>query len=69
MIYQENTFLNIMIFTLCLFKCDNFPDFIRFSPGANFIALKENIFLRSKKFDENLINFIDYSKYHANLII
>ena len=45
-----------------VFKCDNFPDFIRFSPGANFIVPKENILLRSKKFYENLIMFIDYSK-------
>ena len=38
------------------------PDFIRFSPGANFIVPQENILLRSKNFYKNLINFINYSK-------
>ena len=45
-----------------IFKDCNLPDFIRFSPGANFIVPKENILLRSKNFYMNLINFIDYSK-------
>ena len=41
--------------------CD-LPDFVRFSPGANFIVPKENILLRSKNFYKNLIKFINYSK-------
>lgn len=53
-----------------VFKCDNLPEFIMFSPGANYIVPKENILIRSKKFIlirskkfcENLIKFIDYSK-------
>ena len=45
-----------------LFNVCNLPDFIRFSPGANFIVPQENILLRSKNFYKNLINFINYSK-------
>ena len=44
-----------------IFKNFDLPDFIRFSPGANFVVPKENILLRSKNFYKNLINFIDYS--------
>lgn len=45
-----------------IFEDCNLPDFIRFTPGANFIVPKENILLRSKYFYKNLINFINYSK-------
>ena len=45
-----------------IFNDWNMPDFVRFSPGANFIVPKENILLRSKNFYKNLINFINYSK-------
>lgn len=45
-----------------IFKNFDLPDFIRFSPGANFVVPKENILLRSKNFYKNLINFIDYSE-------
>ncbi len=45
-----------------IFNDCNIPDFIRFSPGANFIVPKENILLRSKNFYKNLIKFINYSK-------
>ncbi len=45
-----------------IFKNCNLPDFLRFSPGANFVIPKENILLRSKNFYKNLIRFIDYSK-------
>ena len=45
-----------------IFKDCNLPDFLRFSPGANFIVPKENILLRSKNFYKNLLNFVDYSK-------
>lgn len=45
-----------------IFNVHNLPDFLRFSPGANFIVPKENILLRSKNFYKNLINFINYSK-------
>ena len=38
------------------------PDYVRFSPGANFIVPKENILLRSKNFYKNLIKFINYTK-------
>lgn len=44
-----------------IFDDYNLPDFLRFSPGANFIVPKENILLRSKNFYRNLIKFIDYS--------
>ena len=45
-----------------IFNDFNIPDFLRFSPGANFIVPKENILLRSKNFYKNLIKFINYSK-------
>ncbi len=45
-----------------IFKCNYLPDFIRFSPGANYIVPKENILLRTKNFYKNLIKFIDYSE-------
>ena len=45
-----------------IFNDGNIPDFLRFSPGANFIVPKENILLRSKNFYKNLIKFINYSK-------
>ncbi len=45
-----------------VFNNCNMPDFVRFSPGANFIVPKENILLRSKNFYKNLIKFINYSK-------
>ena len=45
-----------------IFNDCNIPDFLRFSPGANFIVPKENILLRSKNFYKNLMKFINYSK-------
>tara|TARA_Y100001933_G_C18960177_1_gene547788 strand:- start:5 stop:859 length:855 start_codon:yes stop_codon:yes gene_type:complete len=45
-----------------IFDDCNLPDYVRFSPGANFIVPKENILLRSKNFYKNLIKFINYTK-------
>ena len=60
--YPRKYFSEYNEFYTYIFKDYNLPDFLRFSPGANFIAPKENILLRSKNFYKNLINFIDYSK-------
>ena len=49
-------------FYSCIFNDCNVPDFLRFTPGGNFIVPKENILLRSKNFYKNLIKFINYSK-------
>ncbi len=45
-----------------IFKSHSYPQYIKFSPGANYIVPKENILLRSKNFYANLIKFLDHSK-------
>ncbi len=46
-----------------IFKTDYNPQYIKFSPGANYIVPRENILLRSKNFYANLIKFLE----HTNL--
>ena len=44
-----------------IFKTDYNPQYIKFSPGANYIVPRENILLRSKNFYANLIQFLDHN--------
>lgn len=44
-----------------IFKSNFNPQYIKFTPGANFILTKENILLRSKEFYKNLIKFLEHS--------
>jgi hypothetical protein len=39
-----------------------FPQWIRFSPGAQYLVPKENILFYSKKFYEKLIRLVDYAE-------
>ena len=45
-----------------IFESDSNPQYIKFSPGANYIVPRENILLRSKNFYANLMKFLDHSK-------
>ena len=45
-----------------IFNNNSNPQYIKFSPGANYIVPKENILLRSKNFYANLIRFLDHSQ-------
>ena len=56
-------FANYNNFYNYIFKDISIPNFIRFSPGANYIVSRENILIRSKEFYQNLIKFICHSQY------
>lgn len=43
-----------------VFKNPVYPDWIRFSPGGEYIVPKENILFYSKKFYQKLMSYVDY---------
>ena len=45
-----------------IFETSIKPQFISFSPGANYIVPKTNILSRSKEFYINLLSFISHSR-------
>lgn len=51
-----NEFLDI------IFTYPEYPKWIRFAPGANYIIPKENILFYSKSFYERLMNYVGYSQ-------
>jgi len=38
-------------------------EYLRFTPGANFVVTKENVLNRTRSFYENLLSFIDYETH------
>lgn len=45
-----------------VFDKPDFPDWIRFAPGGQYIVPKENILFYSKKFYENLKGYVNYHR-------
>jgi len=45
-----------------VFKNPDYPDWIRFAPGGNYIVPKENISFYSKEFYERIMSYVDYHR-------
>ncbi len=58
---QDNRHIgNYDIFMSKLFSNYDYPGWIRFSPGANYITTKENILYYTEKFYKKLMSYVDY---------
>ena len=60
--FPRKYFSNFNQFFNFIFETSKKPQFISFSPGANYIVPKINILSRSKEFYINLLSFISHSK-------
>lgn len=55
-------YTNLNTFFSDVYENPEYPKYIRFSPGANYIIPKENILKYSKNFYEQLIKLVSYDK-------
>ena len=60
--FPRKYFSNFNEFFNFIFETSKKPQFISFSPGANYIVPKINILSRSKEFYINLLSFISHSR-------
>jgi len=63
--YPSKYFSSFYSFWKFIFDTEDFPRYIRFAPGANYVVPKENILMRSKSFYENLMNFVSHDQFSS----
>ena len=61
--YKRQYFANYNEFHSFIFQTNHFPQYLSFSPGANYLVRRENILLRTKQFYQNLLLFISHSQF------